>query len=134
VKPKLTHLWRQFARDVAALSTCSRTQVGCLLLSLDGERLLALGYNGGVRGGANVPPEGDVPGTGFWLHAEENALVKSRPFEPFIAFCTHTPCVRCAKLLLNAGVTMVYAAEAYRDPAGWLLLLEHEKGALHGPA
>lgn len=130
MRPKLRRLWSTFAKDVAALSTCERTQVGALLLSQDWERLLAFGYNGGVRGGPNSPPV-DVPGTEFWVHAEANALVKTRPVEPFVCLCTHTPCYRCAQLLLNSGVVEVYALEPYRDPAGWQLLRSFGKGVLY---
>lgn len=129
MRPKFRRLWSTFARDVAALSSCERTQVGALVLSVDEERLLAFGYNGGVRGGPNSPPV-DVLGTDFWVHAEANALVKSRPFEPFIILCTHTPCYKCAQLLLNAGAVEIYALEPYRDPAGWELLRSRGKGVL----
>lgn len=133
MKQKLLTFWSKVAREVAALSTCDRTQVGALLLSLDGERLLALGYNGGIRGGLNEPSAiDDVPGTDFWIHAETNALIKSRPFEPFVALVTHTPCKRCAQLLLNSQALEVYALEYYRDLAGWQLLREHGRGVLLG--
>lgn len=129
MKPKLMAFWQSVAWNVAMLSTCERTQVGCLLLSPDGERMLAMGYNGGVRGGSNVPPT-DVPGTDFWVHAEQNALCKSRPFEPFICLCTHTPCYRCAQLLINSGCSRVFAMKEYRDLSGWQLLLDHGKGEM----
>jgi dCMP deaminase len=121
VKPKLLRLWTSVATEVAALSTCTRLQVGALLISLDGERLLAYGYNGGPRGGPNVPLL-DEQGNDFWIHAEANALVKTRPVEPFHAILTHTPCLRCASLLINAGVEKVVAMDLYRDLAGWDLL------------
>lgn len=123
MKRKYLDLWARFAREVAKLSTCERTQVGCLLLSLDGERLLSYGYNGTYRGGPNVPPT-DEPGNHYWVHAEANALVKTRPVEPFIALVTHTPCYQCAMLLINARVHAVVALGRYRVSAGWDLLTE----------
>lgn len=125
MKPKLLMLWETVVNRVALLSTCSRLNVGCLLLSPDGERLLAFGYNGTWRGGPNEVPD-DEEGHPAWVHAEANALVKSRPFEPFVAFVTHTPCVTCAMLLINAQVEKVYAVHRYRDPTGWDLLKEAE--------
>lgn len=122
MRPKLFNLWSGFVQQVATLSTCNRTQVGCLLLSCDGERLLSFGYNGTWRGGPNQPEGGDYPGTPDWVHAEQNALVKSRPFEPFIAMITHTPCYACAMLLVNSQVTRVYCLQEYRDRSGLLLL------------
>lgn len=121
MKAKLLRLWLNMAPEVAALSTCTRLQVGALLISLDGERMLAYGYNGGPRGGPNAPLL-DEQGNDFWIHAEANALVKTRPVEPFHAILTHTPCIRCASLLINAGVVKVIAMERYRDLAGWHLL------------
>lgn len=117
----LERLWVPMVRNVAALSTCERTKVGCLLLSLDGERLLAYGYNGTYRGGPNAPAV-DEPGNPHWVHAEANALVKTRPVEPFVALVTHTPCYQCAMLLINAQVVAVYALERYRLSEGWDLL------------
>lgn len=124
MRPKLLALHSRFARDVAKLSSCDRTQVGALLLTPDGEQVLAFGYNGGVRGGDNQPLI-DHPGTDFWVHAEMNALCKSRPDKPFVCLTTHTPCVACAKLLVNSGCLAVYALERYRDSAGWQLLENH---------
>lgn len=158
MKDKLLRFWARVAVEAASLSTCERTKVGAVLVSSDGERMLAMGYNGGLREGDNRPTEicaacghpphgnpcsacaadgpsfvcrggktmgGDVPGTDFWVHAEANALVKSRPFEPFRAVLTHTPCYRCAQLLINARVERVYCLDLYRDPAGFELLKTH---------
>lgn len=132
MKPKLLRLWVEFVRGVAQLSTCERTRVGALLLSLDGERLLSFGYNGGTRGGPNAPLVDD-PGNDFWIHAEANALVKPRPQEPFVVLCTHTPCYYCAGLLVNSGAKQVYALELYRLPQGWWRLREHGLGLILQP-
>lgn len=121
MKPKLLAMWVEMARSVARLSTCDRTQVGALLLSVDGERLLSFGYNGGPRGLANQP-EADEEGSSFWIHAEANALVKPRGLETFLLLCTHTPCVRCAGLIINSGVKRVLCLGRYREPAGELLI------------
>lgn len=123
MKPKLLAMWIEMARRVARLSTCDRTQVGALLLSVDGERLLSFGYNGGPRGGPNEP-ESDEEGSSFWIHAEANALVKPRGLELFLLLCTHTPCVRCAGLIINSGVKRVLCLDYYRDHAGYELLYD----------
>lgn len=121
MKPKLQLLWMDFTLRVAQLSTCSRLKVGCVLVSMDGERCLSFGYNGVYRGGPNACLS-DKPGGCGCVHAEANALVKTRPHEPFVVFVTHTPCFNCASLLVNSRAREVYAWEAYRDPAGWDLL------------
>jgi deoxycytidylate deaminase len=130
VKKKLKTLWTLFVQEVATLSTCERRNVGCVLLSMDLERLLAFGYNGTYRGGPNSPPV-DFPGTDAWVHAEANALVKTRPVEPFVAVITLIPCYQCAMLLVNSGCQHVYAiSDDYRDRRGWELLTDLGRATL----
>lgn len=56
------------------------------------------------------------------LHAESNALMKvARSTESSMnatMFCTHAPCIECAKLIYQAGVTKLYYREQYRDNKG----------------
>lgn len=56
------------------------------------------------------------------LHAESNALMKvARSTESSMnatMFCTHAPCIECAKLIYQAGVTKLYYREQYRDDKG----------------
>lgn len=126
MKAKLIRLHSMFARHVADLSHCKRAKVGCVLTSLDGERVLAFGYNGTWRGGPNTCVGPDEPGKCECVHAEANALAKSRPMEEFAAHVTTSPCVvLCAKLLVNSGCREVYAASEYRDASGIDLLLTH---------
>ena len=132
MKSKLMDLHFKFVEQISKLGRCPRLQVGCLLVSMDGERVLAFGYNGNVRGGPNIcdlPVEG---GCGC-VHAEANALVKTRPVEPFAAFITDTPCSACAKLLINAGCKEVYALRRYRNNLGELLLMEYRIPVLVQP-
>lgn len=120
MKFKYLKLWSGFAVQVGALSHCKRLKVGCVLVSVDGERCLSFGYNGTYRGGPNEINE--VPGSPEIIHAECNALIKNRPDTPFSAIVTATPCYPCAMMLINSGVYAVYALTQYRDPTGWNLL------------
>lgn len=56
------------------------------------------------------------------LHAESNALMKvarsTESSEGATLFCTHAPCIDCAKLIYQAGITTVYYKETYRDDSG----------------
>ena len=56
------------------------------------------------------------------LHAESNALMKvarsTESSEGATLFCTHAPCIDCAKLIYQAGISTVYYKEAYRDDSG----------------
>ena len=56
------------------------------------------------------------------LHAESNALMKvarsTESSESATLFCTHAPCIDCAKLIYQAGISSVYYREQYRDNSG----------------
>jgi dCMP deaminase len=99
------------ATEVSRRSTCLRTnsagelmQVGCVITTPDFRKVIALGYNGNAAG---LPNECDSkePGACGCIHAEANAVVNCdspRATEKLV-FCTHLPCVNCAKLLINLG-------------------------------
>ena len=56
------------------------------------------------------------------LHAESNAIAKvsrsTESSEGAILFCTHAPCIECAKLIYQAGISSVYYRDHYRDDSG----------------
>ena len=62
------------------------------------------------------------------LHAESNALMKvaksTESSEGATLFCTHAPCIDCAKLIYQAGISTVYYQEQYRDDAGLRFLTQ----------
>ena len=66
----------------------------------------------------------DEPGNCGCLHAENNAITKLDYNDPVRKrmYLTHSPCVTCAKLIINAGVSEVVFHEMYRDDAGVSLL------------
>jgi dCMP deaminase len=83
----------------------------------------SLGYNGNAKGLPNGC-DTSTPGACGCLHAEDNALLKA-PYQgvgALILFCTHNPCIVCAKRILNSRVARVVFRHEYRDPSGlWLL-------------
>src|SRR5262245_34528409 len=110
-----------FAKCVATRSTCQRLQVGCVLTDPLYE-LVTMGYNGTFRGGPNTCfLDPDTPGGCGCCHAEANAIAKA-PRGPKIAFLTHSPCVPCATLLVNAGVIELWYETEYRLPDAFRLL------------
>jgi dCMP deaminase len=122
-RPSFESIYMRMAKEVSRRSTCSRTnskgelmQVGCIITTPDYRKVLALGYNGNAAG---LPNECDsaIPGNCGCIHAEANAVVNCdapRQTEK-VVFCTHLPCVGCAKLLINLGnVNAVYYAQDYR--------------------
>lgn len=122
MKDKLRRLHMDFAIRVAELSHCVRQQNACVLTSMDGERVLAFGYNGTWRGGPNHCTGPNEPGKCECLHAEINSLIKCRDPIEFAAFVTTAPCPNCAKALINSGCKEVVCGKAYRLTDGAALL------------
>jgi dCMP deaminase len=62
------------------------------------------------------------------LHAESNAIAKvsrsTESSEGATLFCTHAPCIDCAKLIYQAGISSVYYRDHYRDDSGLKFLSE----------
>jgi dCMP deaminase len=123
-RPPLFEVYMRMAEELAKRSTCSRLQVGTVLTDASLEQVLAIGYNGNVRGFPNRC-DSDEAGRCGCIHSEMNALVKSPGEVPNkVAFVTASPCVMCAKLMVQAKVSHLFYRGAYRDPAG-LGVLEH---------
>ena len=114
-------------------STCSRKQVGAIL-ALQG-RIISSGYAGAPSGlphcldvGCEVNAINPHLGCQRTVHAELNAIAYAARHgistNGASLYCTLSPCVNCAKALINAGITHVFFHEAYRDQSGIKLLLE----------
>jgi len=114
----LYEVYMRMAEELAKRSTCSRLQVGTVVTDASLQNVLAIGYNGNARG---LPNRCDsaVPGQCGCIHSEVNALVKAPGGQrDKVVFVTNSPCVMCAKLMINSGVTHVFYRRAYRDPSG----------------
>lgn len=122
-RPGWHETWMSIARTVAERSYDLRLKVGAIVVSDDNTRLLSLGYNGNYRGGPNVPDSVD-PGQSGFIHAEVNALVKCdySYSRNKVMYLTHSPCIQCAKLIVNANIAEVVYDEEYRDPMGLKIL------------
>jgi len=121
-RPTFHQLFARFAQLVATRSTCTRLQVGSVITSGDFTRVLSIGYNGNARGLANTCDR-EEPGNCGCIHSEINALLKLDYTEPSkILFLTDTPCVNCAKAIINAGIGAVYYIRDYRKTEGVDLL------------
>lgn len=125
--------WPQYfmriTRLVAERSTCVRRKVGAI--AVKDKRILATGYNGAPRHMRDCLetgcireelgiPSGQRHELCRGLHAEQNVLVQAAvhgiSIEGAIIYCTHQPCLICAKLLINCGVSAVYFDSPYPDP------------------
>lgn len=114
----LFEVYMRMAEDLARRSTCNRLQVGTVITDARLENVLAIGYNGNARGLPNRC-DSTTPGACGCIHSEMNALVKAPgSVRDKVVFVTASPCVLCAKLMINSGVSHVYYRQAYRDPTG----------------
>ena len=114
----LEEVYMRMAEELAKRSTCARNQVGAVITTSDLTQVLGIGYNGNARG---LPNECDSsePGKCGCIHGEQNCLIKAGASTPGkVMFVTVSPCVMCAKMIVNCNVDRVYYRNAYRDPAG----------------
>ncbi len=128
MRPSWDSYFMDIARAVAGRSTCTRRQVGAVLVR--NRQILTTGYNGAPRGlehcaergclraDLNVP-SGERHELCRGLHAEQNAIIQAAfqgvEIKGAEVYCTHQPCRLCAKMLVNAGVEAVHFAGAYPD-------------------
>jgi dCMP deaminase len=113
----------QMAELTATLSYAKRLQVGALIVK--GNRIVGTGYNGMPTDWENdceIEVNGELKTKAEVLHAETNAIAKvaqsTESSEGSTMFCTHAPCVDCAKLIYQSGIATLYFKHEYRDDAG----------------
>lgn len=116
------------AERFAQLSSAKRLQVGAVVVK--DNRIISIGYNGMPAGWTNecenvVQLSDDtvvLKTKDEVIHAEANAILKlARDGERgngSSLFCTHAPCIHCAKLIHGAGIDTVYYRDSYRDEDG----------------
>jgi len=129
VRPDWDEYFMHVAESVATRATCPRASVGAVLVRE--HRILTTGYNGAPRGVAHCSEAGcEIVGDHCIraVHAEANAIVQGAlhgvGLEGAIAYCTHQPCVGCAKLFISAGVLKIVYRDPYFDPFAQRLLAE----------
>ena len=137
MKPKLIDAYMKTAEIFAECSTATRLHVGAIVVKDD--RIISIGYNGMPSGWTNeceevVTPtlpylQGDGPtlkSKPEVLHAETNAIAKlAKSTESGMGatmFITHAPCLDCAKLIYQSGISSVLYRNTYRDIAGVVFL------------
>jgi dCMP deaminase len=114
----LFEVYMRMAEELAKRSSCARARVGTVITDAALSNVLGVGYNGNAAGLPNRC-DSDEAGRCGCIHSEMNALVKaSGLIRDKVVFVTMSPCVMCAKLIIQSGVSYVFYREAYRDPAG----------------
>ena len=111
----LDHRYLRMAQIWAENSYCRRRQVGALLVK--DKMIISDGYNGTPSGFENICEENDITKP-YVLHAEANAITKlarsSNNSDGSTLYVTASPCIECAKLIIQAGIKRVVYAEKYR--------------------
>ena len=117
-------IWMTLALHISDRSRDPRLKVGSVVVTEDNTSVLAIGYNGDEQGGNNKPDSLE-PGKSGFIHAEANALIKMNfgDHRNKKMYLTHSPCVVCARMIVNAGIKEVYYCESYRDTSGIQILL-----------
>ena len=128
MKTKFIDAYMEVAKTFANLSSAKRLQVGAIVIKDD--RIISIGYNGMPSGWDNECEEishwiSEVPQLktkAEVLHAESNAIAKLAKSPESGAgatiFITHSPCIDCAKLIYQSGISTVYYENNYRSTQG----------------
>ena len=132
MKQKFIDAYMKTAEVFAELSSARRLHVGAIVVKQD--RIISIGYNGMPSGWDNnceneiqqldaqdflriaLKTKSEV------LHAETNAIAKlaksTESGDGATMFITHAPCMDCAKLIYQSGITSIYYRNSYRDESG----------------
>lgn len=105
-------------------SYCTRRQVGALIVK--NKMIISDGYNGTPAGFENVCEDEHGLTKPYVMHAEANAITKiarsNNSSEGATMYVTASPCIECAKLIIQSGIKRVAYAEKYRLEDGLNLL------------
>lgn len=105
-------------------SYCTRRKVGALIVK--DKMIISDGYNGTPSGFENVCEDDNGLTKPYVLHAEANAITKiarsNNSSDGATMYVTTSPCIECAKLIIQAGIKRVIYSEKYRLEDGLELL------------
>ena len=128
VRPDRDEYFLKIASVVAERSTCRRHHVGAV--AVKNKHILATGYNGAPSGAKDCLelgclrdelgiPSGERHEICRGIHAEQNVIIQASlhgvSLEESTIYCTHTPCVLCAKMLVNAKIKRFVTFGSYND-------------------
>lgn len=128
MRPSWDEYFMQIARDVGTRSTCLRRHVSAVIVRE--KRILSTGYNGAPRGMPHCEdvgclreqlgiPSGQRQEICRGLHAEQNAIIQAAlhgvSVDGATIYCTHQPCITCAKMIINSGIVRAVCASTYPD-------------------
>lgn len=115
-RERYDNFYMSVAANAAALSHCKRRQVGAVLVYSG--NIISFGFNGTPAGMSNDCEDCDGKTHWYTLHAEANAILKCanavKSTNDSVLYVTCSPCVECAKLILQAGIRKVIYRDAYK--------------------
>ena len=121
---KFDDKYMQMAAIWASNSYCKRRPVGALLVK--DRMIISDGYNGTPSGFENICEDENGVTKPYVLHAEANAISKvaksANSAEGATLYVTASPCVECAKLIIQSGIKRVVYRDEYRLTDGIDLL------------
>jgi cytidine and deoxycytidylate deaminase zinc-binding region len=120
----LDYRYLRMARIWAENSYCKRRRVGALVVKE--KMIISDGYNGTPSGFENICEDENGITKPYVLHAEANAITKlarsGNNSDGSTLYVTASPCIECAKLIIQAGIKRVVYGEKYRLTEGIDLL------------
>ncbi|MBQ0088359.1 MAG: dCMP deaminase family protein [Prevotellaceae bacterium] len=120
----LDQRYLRMARIWAENSYCTRRQVGALIVK--NKAIISDGYNGTPEGFENVCEDENNVSKPYVMHAEANAITKiarsGNNSDGATLYVTASPCLECAKLIIQSGIRRVVYSEKYRLDDGIKLL------------
>lgn len=126
-RPDWDAYFMSIAHVVGSRGNCLRRKVAAVIVK--DRRIISTGYNGTPRGVRNCfdggcprcsgdAPSGSDLGDCICSHAEENAIVQAAyhgiSVRDAVLYCTLSPCLLCAKMIVNAGIAEVVYETEYR--------------------
>ena len=127
-RPSADEYFLKIASVVAERSTCLRHHMGAV--AVKDKHILTTGYNGAAAGlkdclelgclrNENNIPSGTRTEICRAIHAEQNVIIQAAlhavSLEGCTIYCTHTPCVLCAKMMVNARIKRLVTFAKYAD-------------------
>ena len=126
---KWDHRFMEMAQLVSTWASCNRRKIGAVIVK--DKRVLTTGYNGAPAGIKTCVEKGVCPRQQlgipsgqrhelcYAVHAEQNAIIQAAKLgisiEGATLYCTHQPCILCAKMIVNSVLSRVIYGEGYPD-------------------
>lgn len=137
IRPSWDEYFMKIAMLVSERSTCLRHHVGAIIVK--NRRVITTGYNGAAAGVRDCLElgclrnelgikSGERHEICRAIHAEQNAIIQAakhgQDIEGATIYCTHSPCIICAKMVVNAGIKKFITYGDYPDIGGVKDLLD----------